>query len=78
MTPRGSRNAIALEGDVVRVWLRTPPVEGAANKALIELLAARLDVPRRAITLLRGETSRVKLLAIEGLSAEEFHQRLGG
>ena len=76
VTPRARRNALALEGDTLRAWLTAPPVEGAANAALLSLLAARLGVPKRAVTLLRGETAREKVVAIEGVSAESFRQRI--
>ena len=76
VTPRARRNAVALVGDGVRVWLMAPPVEGAANVALLALLAKHLRVPRRALTLLRGETAREKVIAIEGMDAETFRQRL--
>jgi len=76
VTPRARRNALALEGETLRAWLTAPPVEGAANAALLALLAERLGLPKRAVTLLRGETSREKLVAIEGISAEQFKKRL--
>ncbi|MFM9953725.1 MAG: DUF167 domain-containing protein [Opitutaceae bacterium] len=47
-----------------------PPVEGRANEALCEFLADRLDLPRRAITVLRGDTSRQKVLRISGLTLD--------
>jgi len=76
VTPRARRNALALEGETLLAWLTAPPVEGAANAALLALLAERLGLPKRAVTLLRGETSREKLVAIEGISAEQFKKRL--
>ena len=76
VTPRARRNAVALTGDGVRVWLTVPPVDGAANAALLALLAEHLGVPRRALTLIRGETAREKVIAIEGMTAETFRQRL--
>ena len=77
VTPRARRERVACEGGKLRVWLHAPPVEGAANEALIELLARRLDLPRRRITLERGATTRQKTVAVEGLSAQEFWSRLG-
>jgi uncharacterized protein (TIGR00251 family) len=77
VTPRARNARIACEGGKLRVWLHAPPVEGAANEALIELFARALRLPRRAITLQRGATTRRKTLAIEGLSAREFWRRLG-
>lgn len=76
VTPRARRNAIALEGDTLRVWLTAPPVDGAANAALLALLAERLGIPKRAVTLVRGETAREKVVAIEGVSVETLRQRL--
>ncbi|HEX5439321.1 MAG TPA: DUF167 family protein [Ktedonobacterales bacterium] len=76
VTPRARRIALTLEGETLRAWLTAPPVEGAANAALLALLAERLGLPKRAVTLLRGGSSREKLLAIEGISAEEFSKRL--
>jgi uncharacterized protein (TIGR00251 family) len=78
VTPRARRERIACEGAKLRVWLHAPPVEGAANEALIELFARTFKLPRRAITLERGATARQKTLAIEELSIEEFWRRLGG
>jgi uncharacterized protein len=77
VTPRARSERIACEGEKLRVWLRAPPVKGAANAALIELFARTLSLPMRAVTLERGATARQKTLAIEGLSAQEFWRRLG-
>src|SRR5262245_15494958 len=77
VTPRARRERITCEGGKLRVWLHAPPVEGAANEALIELFARTLNLPQRAIVLERGATARQKTLAVEGLSAQEFWQRLG-
>src|SRR5215475_3413060 len=78
VTPRARRDRIACEGGKLRVWLHAAPVDGAANEALIELFARTLKLPRRAISLERGATTRQKTLAIEGLSVEEFWRRFGG
>jgi uncharacterized protein len=77
VVPRASREAIELDGPALRVRLTAPPVEGAANAALVALFASRLRLPKRAISLVRGATSREKQLAIEGLSAADFWARLG-
>ncbi len=57
-------------GEVLKVKVHAPPVEGRANEALCEFLADRLDLPRRAITVLRGDTSRQKVLRISGLTLD--------
>jgi uncharacterized protein YggU (UPF0235/DUF167 family) len=59
---------------VVRV--NAPPVDGAANDAVIAALAEALDVPRRDIRIAAGATSRNKSLEIAGLSREEIARRL--
>ena len=61
----------------LEVRVSAPPVEGAANEAIVELLARVLALPRRAITLLSGEHGRSKRVRIEGLSAGEVRARLG-
>ena len=64
-------------GDALKVKIHAPPVEGRANDALCEFFADALGLPRRAITLVRGETSRQKVIAIEGLTRAEFDAKLG-
>ncbi len=76
VTPRARREALTLAEGQLRAWVRAAPVDGAANDALIALLADRLNVPRRDIAILRGETARRKQIAIAGLSAETLRQRL--
>ncbi|HKB47859.1 MAG TPA: DUF167 domain-containing protein [Ktedonobacterales bacterium] len=77
VVPRASRDELAREGDLLRARLTAPPVEGAANAALVALLSERLRIPKRAVTVTRGARSREKLLAIAGLTAAEFWRRLG-
>lgn len=60
--PRGSKNALEWEHDGLKARLTAPPVDGAANEALIVLLAERLAVPKRNITIVRGATSRHKMV----------------
>jgi uncharacterized protein YggU (UPF0235/DUF167 family) len=76
VTPRAARATLALEHGELRVRLPAPPVEGAANAALLALLAERLGLPRRAITLVRGATARHKLVAIAGLDAASFWRHI--
>jgi uncharacterized protein len=76
--PRASRDEIAgIAGDAIRVRLTAPPVAGAANDALLRFLAARLEIPRSALTLVSGHTARTKVVALNGVSAEEVGRRLG-
>lgn len=77
--PRASRSRVVGEHDgLLKLQLAAPPVDGAANKALLELLAALLGVPRRQVTLLSGESSRRKHVRIVGMSASDLAVKLGG
>ena len=58
-------------GDAVKIRLAAPPVDGAANAALVAFLAERIGLPRAAVTVVAGTTSRRKRVAIVGRSLEE-------
>jgi uncharacterized protein len=76
--PRASKNEIGdVLGNELKVKVTAPPVDSAANEALIKFLAETLDCPRSAIRLLRGQTSRHKQVLISGGSAELVAGRLG-
>ena len=64
MTPGAARDDVTIEGANVRLRVTAPPAGGAANEAVLRLLAAALDRPRRNVTLLRGAITRIKLIAI--------------
>ena len=74
--PRSSRNAIAWEQGVLKARLTAPPVDGAANDALIALLAERLGLPKRAISIARGATGRLKIVEIAGMTEAEVAAKL--
>jgi len=75
--PRSSRTEIlGKENDIYRMKLTDPPVEGKANKAVIELLAEKLGVPKREIEIVSGKTGRLKTIRIRGLAAGEVAQAL--
>ena len=76
--PRSSRTEmLGKENDIYRMKLTDPPVEGKANKAVIELLAEKLAVPKREIEIVSGKTGRLKTIRIRGLTAGEVAQALG-
>lgn len=66
--PRASRTEVVgwREGRL-RLRIAAPPVEGAANEALVAYLADRLDLPRRQVSLVAGATARLKRVRIEGV-----------
>ena len=63
-------------GDGWKVRVAAPPERGAANRAVVELVARTLDVPERAVTLVSGETSRDKIVELSGIDASELDGRL--
>lgn len=64
VTPGANRDAIAIVDGVVQVRVTAPPADGAANAAVLRVLAAALDRPPRDLTLLRGGKAREKLIGI--------------
>jgi uncharacterized protein len=76
--PRARRTAVGgLRGDALLVRLAAPPVDGAANAALLEFLHITLQVPRRQLTLVSGERGRDKTVRVDGLTPSEVESRLG-
>ena len=76
--PRASCNAIiGLHGQSIRIRLTAPPVDGAANEALVAFLAERLGVSAAVVELVRGHASRDKVVEVTGLGPEEVARRLG-
>jgi len=76
--PRASKSELAgIRGDALCIRLTAPPVEGAANQALLRFLAERLGVRPAAVRIITGLTSRQKLVEVEGLAPAEAKARLG-
>lgn len=77
VTPRASRGQIAgwREG-VLHLKVTAPPADNAANAAVIDLLASALDIPKRSVEIVRGHTSRMKHVRVEGLSLDDVRARL--
>jgi len=68
--PRASTTSAAgVHGDALKVRLAAPPVDGAANQALVEFFAEIFRVGRRDVRILAGETSRSKIVEIDGITA---------
>ena len=72
VTPRSRKNEIVgADGQALRVKLTAPPVGGAANAALCEFLARALGVRKSAVTLVAGQSSRHKVVRVEGITADQ-------
>ena len=79
VVPRAARTALTRDArGTLRAHLTAAPVDGAANRALIALLAERLGVPKRMIELSRGERGRDKVLFVHGLSLTQVEAILAG
>jgi uncharacterized protein (TIGR00251 family) len=74
--PRSKRTVLEWDGEGLKAHLTAPPVDGAANEALIALLAERLEVPRRTIRIVRGGTSRYKTVEIPAITRETLEHKV--
>ncbi len=76
--PRATRTEIAgIHGDALKLRVAAPPVEGAANQAVVRFLAERLGVPRTQVSVVGGRTGRRKVVEIQGLDPATARARLG-
>ncbi len=74
--PRSSKNALEWAEGGLKARITAPPVDGAANEALVALLADQLGLPRRAITIVRGANGRQKIVELTGLTLQEVQQKI--
>ena len=79
VVPRSRKNeVVGLQGDALKVRVTAPPVDGAANKALCQFLAKALGVPKGRVEIVAGASSRHKVVAVTGITAEQARERLLG
>jgi hypothetical protein len=77
VSPGAARSElVGRHGDGWRARVAAPPERGRANRALVELLADALGVPRGRLTVVAGQTARRKVVEVEGLDAAEIDRRL--
>lgn len=77
LQPRASRNEIGeAMGDELKIKVTAPPVDSAANEALIRLLAEKLHCSKGKVELIRGQTARHKTIKIHGMAAAQVLERL--
>ena len=75
--PRSSKSEIGeVANGELKIKVTAPPVDAAANEAVLRLLAECLDCPRGAVQLIRGQTSRHKQVFVRGMSAEAVLEKL--
>lgn len=76
--PRATRTeVVGLHGNEIRIRVAAPPVDGAANEALIRLLAQLLGVPRSAVEVTAGAAARSKVVVVGGIEPASAARRLG-
>jgi uncharacterized protein (TIGR00251 family) len=72
LLPRSSRNRlVGRRGDEIRVKVTAPPVDGRANKALIDCLAKELAIPKKSFEIISGKKSRLKTVRIHNVSPDQ-------
>lgn len=77
--PRASRTEVAgTHQGALKVRLQAPPVEGAANEALVDFLADSLGVPRRMVEIVSGASSRTKVVEVAGIDAGAVNRLAAG
>lgn len=77
--PGAKRSEVAgRHGDALKIRLAAPATEGRANAALLAFVADRLGVPKGAVELRSGQTSRHKVLLVSGASVDEVRRLLAG
>jgi uncharacterized protein (TIGR00251 family) len=74
----GARHSelVGRHGDGWKVRVTAPPEDGRANDAVLDLLAERLDLPRRSLSIVSGQTAREKVVRMEGIDRAESERRL--
>jgi hypothetical protein len=79
VTPNAGRNEITgFDEDTLRVKIAAPPDKGKANKELVDFLSGRLGVKKTSVAIIRGLTSRNKVISVTGISREEIIKRISG
>ena len=77
VSPGASRDALlGWQGEVLRLSVAAPAERGKANEAVVRLLSAALGLSRQRLRIVRGQTSRQKVIAIEGLDEAEVRARM--
>ncbi len=77
--PRASKNEIGVpQGGELKIHVTAPPVDAAANEALVRLIAEKLDCGRNQIEIIRGHKSRHKILKLHGFDVEEIFRKICG
>lgn len=72
ISPNSKKNEIINEGDFTKIKITAQPIDGKANKALIEFLSRNFKIPKTSIKILKGETSKEKTILFETQDKEKL------
>jgi len=65
-----------IDKDILKIKIKAKPVDGRANAYLIKYLSKKLDIPRRNIAIIKGKTSRIKVIEVIDIGKKEFNEKL--
>ena len=74
ISPNSKKNEITNEGDFTKIKITAQPIDGKANKALIEFLSKNFKIPKTSIKILKGETSKEKTVLFETKDEEKLQK----
>lgn len=74
--PKSTENMLSRDEDGLHVQVTAPANEGAANKAVLAILAKALHLPIKSLTIISGGSGRIKKISVRGINAEELARRL--
>ena len=74
--PGSRENRIEVSGDLVRIRVTVPPADGKANEAVIRLLADKLSVSKKSLTILSGAGSKNKIIRVADMNKMKFYELL--
>jgi len=74
--PGSSRNSIEIEDDKIKVKLTTAPEKGKANAMLIDMLSKTLKIPKSSFSIVKGKSSRKKIISVEGFDKSYIIKKL--
>ena len=73
ISPNAKKNEIIKDGDIIKVKITALPIDGKANKALVEFLAKNFKIPKTSIEILKGETSKEKTILFKTLDEDKVN-----
>ena len=78
ITPNAHKDKICgyIEKDILKIKIKAKPIDGKANLYLIKYLSKELDIPQSNFSIIKGRTSRIKILEIINIGSREFIEKL--